>query len=129
MVAPPQTTSVIVNNSDVIFDASSRCFIGTSVYATEPQSLMHRCNKPVDKTTRPLPKRCHSTRFLDVCATCEIAIDSNHSPSCRSPSVAVMRYWIISVDVSASHLFVCGVTCLKMSREVGIATVYSKYAS
>jgi hypothetical protein len=56
MVAPPQTTSVIVNNSDVIFDASSRCFIGTPVYATEPQSLMHRCNKLVDKTTR---RRAH----------------------------------------------------------------------
>jgi hypothetical protein len=59
MVAPPQTTSVIVNNSDVIFDASSRCFIGTPVYATElAQSLMHRCNKPVDKTTRPVPVEC-----------------------------------------------------------------------
>jgi hypothetical protein len=54
MVAPrTQTTAVIVNNSDVIVDASSLCFIDTPVYATEPQSVMHRSTKPVDKTTHP----------------------------------------------------------------------------
>jgi hypothetical protein len=88
MVAPPKTTTVIVNNSDVTVDASSRCFIGTPVYATDPQSVTHRSNKPVDKTTRPFTcERTPMSTFsrTTLCANVHLYVRTYKSTCERTP--------------------------------------------